>query len=583
MRILNVDDNPQNLYLIEVMARARGYEVGCAHNGVEALEELERQPFDLIISDILMPQMDGFQLCHEVKSREQTKHIPFIIYTATYTAKQDEEFALSLGASRFVIKPMEPDQFLAVIEQVLAEAKSGAVSGAASEPKNTIDLLKTYNSRLVQKLDRKIEQLEMTRRALQASLQTRDREIAQRKAAEEERTHLEAQLLQSQKLESVGRLAGGIAHDFNNLLTVINGYSDLILRKLLDGDPLIDNVRAIRDAGEHAARLTKQLLAFSRRQPSDPKPLNLSQLVREMRLMIQRLVGDDVEIVTQLSPEVGPVLADEVQIHQVLMNLIVNARDAMPGGGKLTIQTERVEREAGAAEGPGAMPPGPCVVLTVSDTGTGMDRETLQRIFEPFFTTKSEGRGTGLGLSTVYGIVRQSGGSIQVESQPNHGSTFRVFLPESAMAVGASATASFAAAEPRGSETILVVEDNSSVRTFVVSVLRDLGYRVLEASSGETALRLAERYPNTVALLIADIQMPRMNGLELAERVRESQPGLGVLFASGFPGAAPSGTVLEGRGVSYIAKPFTPAALATKIRALLDSANPGARTAGPAR
>jgi signal transduction histidine kinase len=571
MRILSVDDNAQNLYLIEAVAGAHGHQVTSARNGVQALEELEHRPFDLVISDILMPQMDGFELCHEVKNRERTRCIPFIFYTATYTSKQDEELALSLGASRFIIKPMEPEQFMAVIEEVVNEAQSGATAAPDVDPMAPPEYLKAYNARLICKLDRKIAQLEAAKEEFRTLLKARDEEIGQRIRAEEERSRLEAQLLQSQKLESIGRLAGGIAHDFNNLLTVINGYSELAMQHLLESDPLKGNLKEIRNAGERAARLTRQLLTFSRRQVTNPKPLNVNQVVGEIRNMIQRLVGDDVEVVTNLSPAVRLVMADEGQLQQVLLNLVVNARDAMPGGGRLSIGTERVTLEANPDAGWPEFRPGPYLLMTVADTGVGMDQETLQHIFEPFFTTKAEGQGTGLGLSIVYGIVRQSGGWVRVESRLESGATFQIYLPETEAAGSAAEQVASAASGLRGTETILVVEDYSGVRSLIAGILTDRGYSVLEAASGDKAVQMAEEHQVPIDLLVSDIQMPRMNGADLARRLRQRWPGMRVLFVSGCLESASTEAGLAGPGVGLVAKPFAPSELAAKIRELLDA------------
>ncbi len=574
MKILSVDDNAQNLYLIEAVVSAHGYEVASARNGLEALEQLESRPFELIISDILMPEMDGFQLCHEVKSRERTRRIPFIFYTATYTAKQDEELGLSLGASRFIVKPMDPEQFVAIIDEVIREAQQGITSVPEVKLNRTADYLKAYNARLVRKLDQKIEQLEAAKKDFQALLEARDSEIAQRKRAEEERSRLEAQLLQSQKLESIGRLAGGIAHDFNNLLTVINGYSDLAIQLLLESDPLRSSLQEIRGAGERAAKLTRQLLAFSRRQVTAPRPVNVTQVVEEIRNMIQRLVGDDIEVVTKLSPSVRTVMADEGQLHQVLLNLIVNARDAMPGGGRLVIETARVELDRSPAAVWAEFRPGPYLLLTVADTGTGMDAETLHHMFEPFFTTKAEGKGTGLGLSTVYGIVRQSGGWIRADSQPGCGSTFQVYLPETDMARPVVEGALPIATMLRGTETILVAEDHGGVRSLIVGILKDRGYKVLEATTGDDAVQLAERQAGSIDLLVSDIQMPGINGRELARRLRQLLPGMRVLFVSGYQESTSAEPILAAPDVSLMSKPFAPLELAAKVRELLDA--PGA-------
>ena len=385
-----------------------------------------------------------------------------------------------------------------------------------------------------------------------------------------ERRQLEEQLRQAQKMEAVGQLAGGIAHDFNNLLVAINGYSELALRRLQAEDPLRRNVEEIRKAGERAAALTRQLLAFSRRQVLQPMALDLNAIVSEMEKMLRRLIGEDVELRTALAPDLGSVKADPGQIEQVLMNLAVNARDAMPRGGKLTVETQNVDLDEEYASRHVAVAPGPYVMLAVSDTGTGMDAETQARIFEPFFTTKEVGKGTGLGLSTVYGIVKQSGGNVWVYSEPGHGSTFKVYFPR----VGEGAQEYRRGAEPeevlRGEETVLLAEDEETVRKLAREVLELYGYRVLEAAGGGDALLICERHAGPIQLLVTDVVMPEMGGRELAARLARLRPETRVLYMSGYTDSAIAHQgVLEDRA-DFIQKPFTPEALARKVREVLD-------------
>jgi two-component system cell cycle sensor histidine kinase/response regulator CckA len=403
-------------------------------------------------------------------------------------------------------------------------------------------------------------------------------DLSAEKRQEAEKAYLEEQLRQSQKLESIGRLAGGIAHDFNNMLTVINGYSDLLVQELNEGDPLRDFARQIERAGEQAAGLTRQLLAFSRKQVIDPRPVNLGQLISESRDMLQRLLGEDFELETVLAADLGQVLADPGQLIQVVMNLVVNARDAMPAGGTVTVEASNVELSPGPILASTGLQPGAHVLLAVSDTGVGMDAETQAHIFEPFFTTKGEGLGTGLGLSTAYGLVRQFGGSISVESAPGCGATFRIYFPR-LDADGVAGTGQEMVPEvARGSETILVVEDQEAVRKLVVQALKNHGYRVLEASNGAEALVVAERYPEPIHLLLTDVVMPRMKGRELAERVCRLRPATRVLYMSGYAEEMVAYRGLVEPGLSYIAKPFSPAALIRKVREVLVPAADRART-----
>ena len=672
MRILSVDDNDENLYLIETMARAHGHVVVSARNGLEALKQLAGGGFDLIVSDVLMPGMDGFQLCRTVKSDERLKHIPFVFYTATYTARQDEELGLALGASRFIVKPVEPEEFLAAVEQVVREGESGTIPVPAVDLDDGGKSLRIYNERLVRKLERKIQQLEAARTELAASeeqlrlmweqsmdgmrlsdrygvilranptlarmfakpldslpgqpftccysvddpesilasyreqVESRTvearfeamlrrwdgeqiwvegsnatielpsgpvvfsilRDVTERKRSEEKRSSLEEQLWQAQKLESIGRLAGGIAHDFNNLLTVINGYSQLLLAKLSPGDPLRASLAEIYKAGDRAAGLTRQLLAFSRKQVLQPRVLDLNRVVEEMRGMLGRLVGEDVKVRIALNAGSETVHADPHQLEQVIMNLAVNARDAMPHGGKLWIETSTVERgESHVPSHPEACA-GRYVVLAVRDSGMGMDDATRQRIFEPFFTTKEAGKGTGLGLSMVHGMVEQSGGHVEVYSELGRGTTFKIYLPALAEA---AADAGVPAAVPviGGKETVLVVEDQAEVRRFAVDALAAHGYQVMQAASADEALLLCEREGGRIDLVLTDVVMPNLSGRELAGLLRKRWPGIKLLFMSGYNDDAIVHHGVPREDAEFIQKPFAPEQLAIKVREVL--------------
>jgi PAS domain S-box-containing protein len=397
-------------------------------------------------------------------------------------------------------------------------------------------------------------------------------DITKRHLAEQERAALQSQLAQSQKLESVGRLAGGVAHDFNNILSVILTCASFVLEGLKEGDPLREDVAEIEKGARRAAALTRQLLAFSRKQVLQPVSLDLNQTLREMEGMLRRIIGEDVDLVLALAPGLGTVRADPGQVEQVIMNVAVNARDAMPDGGKLTIETANVELDdAYAGRNPGASP-GPHVMLAITDGGTGMDEKTLARIFEPFFTTKEPGKGNGLGLSTVYGIVRQSGGSIDVYSEVGRGTTFKIFLPrETAAATQAPAPPPPAARAVRG-ETILVVEDDEAVRSIARRMLARAGYRVLTAANGGEGLLACEAHPGEIHLLLTDVVMPQMGGRVFAERLARIRPGLKVLFMSGYTDdAIVRHGVLE-PGTHFLGKPFTQADLLAKVRDVLDGA-----------
>jgi len=397
------------------------------------------------------------------------------------------------------------------------------------------------------------------------------RDITPLKKKEEEMGALQEQLRQSQKVEAIGQLAGGIAHDFNNLLTIIKGYSHLSLLELKEGDPLRANIDEINKASERAANLTRQILAFSRRQPMEMQVLDLNQVLKNLDKMLRRMIGEDIELATLLSEDLGGVMSDPGQIEQVIMNLAVNARDAMPGGGKLTIETANVELDEEYARSHIAVTPGRYVLLSVSDTGVGMRPEIKERVFEPFFTTKEKGRGTGLGLSTVYGIVKQSGGNIWVYSEPAQGTTFKIYLPRVDEPAEELRKKIEGAELPRGSETILLVEDDEKVRELAVKILEMQGYEVLEAGSGSEALRICQEFKKPIHLILTDVVMPEMSGRQLAERLREVCEGFKVLYMSGYTdNAIVHHGVLE-KGVDFIQKPFTMDGLARKVREVLDS------------
>ena len=386
-----------------------------------------------------------------------------------------------------------------------------------------------------------------------------------------DRKRLQQQFFQAQKMEAVGRLAGGVAHDFNNLLTAILGSTDLLLETLPVDHPGRDEGAEIRKAALRAADLTRQLLAFSRQQVLAPRVLDLNDLVANLHKMLRRLIGEDVDLRTTLATELGAVRADPGQLEQVIVNLAVNARDAMPNGGKLTIETAKVD--VGEGKGDAAAVPvvesGPYVMLVVSDTGTGMDAETKARMFEPFFTTKPKGQGTGLGLATVYGIVKQSGGYVWVDSEPGHGTTFKIYLPR----VNADVDPQSASPDIRrlnGSETVLLVEDQDQVRELTKRLLEVRGYRVLVAASGPEALRLAEGHAGHIHLLVTDVVMPGMSGREVGLLLAPTHRDMRVLYLSGYPDPAVVDQGVLAPGTPFLQKPFTSEALARKVREVLD-------------
>ena len=383
------------------------------------------------------------------------------------------------------------------------------------------------------------------------------------------RRHLEDQLRQAQKMEAVGMLAGGIAHDFNNLLTIISGYSQLILISLDPHDRNRHAAEQIMKAGERAAALTKQLLAFSRRQVLQPRVLDLNKLVGSLSSMLQRLLGEDVDLRLALPHDLGRVNADPGQIEQVLMNLAVNSRDAMTQGGVLTIETGNVQLDENYVGRHIALKPGPYILLAVSDTGSGMDENTKARLFEPFFTTKGAGRGTGLGLSTVFGIVKQSGGSVDVYSEPGHGTSVKVYLPriDEPVVIEAEKLKRNVA---RGTETILLVEDDEMVRTLVRETLAHEGYKVMDFADPVEARRKSESHKGAIQLLITDVVMPKVSGRELAGQLLGRRSALKVLYMSGYTDNAVMNSGILQTEVAFLQKPFTPAALTEKVREVLE-------------
>ncbi|MFH1335715.1 MAG: ATP-binding protein, partial [Candidatus Zixiibacteriota bacterium] len=401
-------------------------------------------------------------------------------------------------------------------------------------------------------------------------IRTTIQDITERKRAEEETVSLQDQLRQSQKVEAIGQLAGGIAHDFNNLLTIIKGYGQLSLLELPGDDPSRENIEQIQKAADRASALTRQLLTFSRRQVMEMKVLDLNDLIRNLEKMLHRVIGEDIELVTFLAEDLGRVKADPGQIEQVIMNVSVNARDAMPSGGKLTIETVNVEIDEAYAHNHVAVKPGRYVMFSASDTGVGMTPEVRDRVFEPFFTTKERSKGTGLGLSTVYGIVKQSEGNIWVYSEPGQGTTLKIYLPLVEEALEEETEEVEKEKSLEGDETILVVEDDEAVRKLTVEILRKQGYRVLEATRGDDALAVFDKLKGSVDLVITDVVMPGMSGRKLAELLVPLHPEMKVLYMSGYTDNAIAHHGVLEKGVNFILKPFTIGGLAKKVREVLD-------------
>jgi signal transduction histidine kinase len=513
IRLLVVDDDPQAVALVEMALADAHFErqIEVARTATAGLARIKANSHDVYLIDHRLPDGSGIELIHEAKGAGIDK--PFILISG-YGSGALDEAALREGAADYVEK----------------------------------HLIGTHLERAIR----------YSLRDWQTSRALRDRE---------------EQLRQAQKMEAIGRLAGGVAHDFNNLLTAIIGFTDLIAERLDPGDPTAFDVREIRKAADRASALTRQLLAFSRKQFLDPNVLDLNETVLGLIQMLPRVIGEHISTTTRLAPDLRPVWADASRMDQVLVNLVLNARDAMPSGGRLTIETananldeERIRAEALT------LIPGRYVMMAVMDTGTGMDAGTRARAFEPFFTTKPKGKGTGLGLATVYGIVDQSGGGIALDTAPDRGTVVRIYLPATSSAtikVGPAEAESTVAGG--GTECILLVEDNDSVREVTAQTLRRRGYTVYEVGNAEEALEWSANSRSTPQLLVTDVVMPGLSGPNLAARLVQQKPGLKVLYMSGYTDEAASVHGGFWGGVPLLQKPFTPSKLAEMVRLALDA------------
>jgi len=674
-RVLIVDDQEQNRYLLEIMLRAQGYVVQSARNGIEALEMACSEAPDLIITDILMPGMDGFSLCREWMADPRLRHVPLVFYTATYTDPKDEAFALSLGAARFVVKPTELEAFIEIIRQVLENHTAQRLvphdeSSPADEP-----FYQQYNQALIRKLEAKMAQLEAVNRAL-------ERDVAERKRAEAERErllaqvqaqaeqiiqimntvpegvllldadsqvllanpagerdlaalasatvgtrlthlgdlplvelfasaersgswhevragqrifeaiarpvvtsspamrnwvllindatrarHLRDQLQQQERLAAVGQLAAGIAHDFNNILTIIALQAPLLARAAGLTERDRERLAIISQQTDHATRLIQQLLDFSRRAALERRPLDLGPLLKEQVKLLTHTLPETIQVTLACAPGEYVVLADPTRLQQMLVNLAINARDAMPAGGTLRLTLA----QQGAAPRPN-LPAGPWIRLEVADSGTGIASEALPHLFEPFFTTKPRGQGTGLGLAQIHGIVKQHEGEIEVQSVVGQGTTFTIYLPAAAAAASEPAPA-LTAPQIGAEQMILIVEDNPTLRDAMCDIVEMLGYRVIGAGNGAEALAVLAEHGDAIALILSDLIMPVMGGEALFRAIRARGLTTPVVMLSGHPLEGELAGLKEQGLVGWLLKPPMPDDLARLLAQALNASH----------
>ena len=624
LSILVVDDDAQMLRTIKDILRLRGYSAIIAATGGQALEitrEMKEAPAVALV-DLQLPDMDGIELIRRLREIAATTEVVILTGNASIDSAVR---ALREHSNDYLVKPVQPDNLVGTIERaserwqrrraVLAMRESEErlrlifdhVSDAlfiADDSGRIIDANPAACALTSQSLET-IQTLTMSQVLPESSpLGAAEDSVtsssdpsgitSRRNGHSDERVldvrsaafapgvlvytvrdltrqrKLEDQLVQAQKMEAVGQLAGGVAHDFNNLLTVIMSYSSMLLADMGANDATRGDIQEISDAAQRAAALTRQLLAFSRKQVLQIRAVNVNAVVVDVERMLRRLIGEDILLTTHLDPDLALINADPGQLEQVLINLAVNARDAMPGGGDLTITTDNAElseehreRHLGAAAGK-------YVMLAVTDTGSGMTKEVQQRLFEPFYTTKGVGKGTGLGLATVHGIVKQCGGDVYVYSEIGHGTTFKVYFPRLANADSIPTIPEHRAITPNGTETVLLAEDDEAIRTLGARVLGALGYNVLVARTGGEALRIVAEYKGKIDLIATDVVMPEMNGSQLVERVLEARPGIRVLFMSGYTDdEVMRRGVIDGQ-TAFLQKPFTPDLLAHRVREVLD-------------
>ncbi|MEW6349336.1 MAG: response regulator [Thermodesulfobacteriota bacterium] len=555
MRILAVDDNRESLRVLEAILIHHGHEVVGARNGVEAMDRLCQSSFDAIVSDILMPEMDGFQLCLEVKTDPRLKQIPFIIYTVTYTSREDEELASVLGVDAYLRKPMDHKSFVSAIEETVSAVSRGVLAPRRDCAKS-LEAYQLYSQRLVHKLNKKINDLE--------------REIRTREDAEKTLKEQHNQLIRAQKMEAVATLAGGIAHDFNNLLTVIMGNAELAMQEVSEEADSHAAIEQIVRAARRAEALVRQILTFSRHVEQEKNAVSIAPIVDETVKFLRSSLPSTIEIDVDVPTSCPKIMADPTQIQQVLMNLCTNANHAMKQkGGQLTIRVEEIAIAEENGKGKPDIIPGTYVRLTVSDTGHGMPPEILDRIFEPYFTSKAPGEGTGLGLSVVHGIVTKHAGMMRVASDPGKGSTFEVFFPVVAREWDSAEPAP--RNRPRGHERVLLVDDDEMVALLGQRLFQSLGYTVTTHMSSTEALEVFREDPGRFDVVVTDMTMPKMTGRELALEIMAICPHMPVILCTGYSDQI---TEEEAKAIGireFVMKPLSLDKVAYAVRRVLDT------------